>query len=74
MTTAIPLDCKGLSCPMPIVKVSKAMKELESGQTLSVEATDPAFIPDIEAWTRKTGHILVHIESGDVQRAIIEKV
>jgi len=26
------LDCKGLACPMPIVKTKKAMDQLEAGQ------------------------------------------
>jgi tRNA 2-thiouridine synthesizing protein A len=50
------LDCSGLLCPMPIVKTSKAMKELEAGQILKVIATDAGFPPDIEAWSRQTGN------------------
>ena len=35
------LDCSGMLCPMPVVKTSKAMKELQSGQILKMVATDP---------------------------------
>ena len=34
------LDCKGLACPMPIVKTKKAMEGLASGQVIEIEATD----------------------------------
>ena len=67
------LDCKGIACPLPIVQISKAMRELEPGEILEVEATDPAFIADVEAWSRKTGNRLIGTESGDVQRAVLEK-
>ena len=52
------LDCQNLNCPMPIVKMAKAIKHMEIGDVLEVTATDPAFRPDVEAWARKTGHIL----------------
>ena len=67
------LDCKGLQCPMPIVKISKMIKTMNSGDTLIVEATDPAFKPDLQAWSRKTGHRLLEFTDGDVRKAIIQK-
>jgi TusA-related sulfurtransferase len=73
MTTHAHLDCTGLRCPLPIVKVSLAMKKMATGERLLVEATDPAFRPDITAWTRQLGHRLVSFEPGAVQRALIEK-
>lgn len=68
------LDCKGLRCPMPIVRIGLAIRQLAIGEQLAVEANDPAFQPDLAAWTRKTGHKLVHFEPGPPQRALIEKV
>ncbi len=50
------LDCKGLACPMPIVKTKKAMEGLASGQVIEVEATDKGSTLDIQAWARKVGH------------------
>ena len=38
------LDCSGALCPMPIVKTSKAIKELQSGQILKMIATDADLI------------------------------
>ena len=53
------LDCTGLLCPMPIVKTSKAMKELQPGQILKMISTDAGSPPDIEAWSRQTGNELL---------------
>jgi tRNA 2-thiouridine synthesizing protein A len=53
------LDCSGLACPMPILKTKKAVDGLQIGQVLKMIATDPGSLPDIQAWTSKTGHELV---------------
>lgn len=53
------LDCTGLLCPMPIVRTSKAIKELQSGQILKMISTDAGSPPDIEAWSRQTGNELL---------------
>ncbi len=53
------LDCSGLLCPVPVVKTSKAVKAMEVGQILKLIATDPGSPPDMEAWSRQTGHELM---------------
>lgn len=67
------LDCKGLRCPMPIVKIGKEIKNLEVGEVLKVEATDPAFQIDIEAWARQTNNLIVSFEDGEVKKVSIKK-
>ena len=68
------LDAKGLLCPMPIVKLSKLVKELESNQVVLLEATDPGSIPDVTAWSKNTGNPLLHHEQdGNVMRFWIRK-
>lgn len=47
---AYELNCRGQRCPKPIVQISKKMRELAAGDTLAVEADDPAFGPDLDAW------------------------
>ncbi len=53
------LDAKGDLCPLPVVKTSKAIKEIAIGQILEVLATDPASKPDFTAWSKMTGHKLL---------------
>jgi TusA-related sulfurtransferase len=68
------LDCKGMACPMPIVKLSKALKELERGKVLAVTADDPGFEPDVRAWCETTGNPLRELKAeGNAQTAYIEK-
>jgi tRNA 2-thiouridine synthesizing protein A len=60
------LDCSGLACPMPILKTKKAVDSLQMGQVLKMIATDPGSLPDVQAWTSKTGHeLLGHEQDGD---------
>jgi len=53
------LDTKGLSCPMPILKLKKAIDGLKSGQVLKMLASDPGSVADVKAWAEKTGHTLL---------------
>ena len=53
------LDCSGWLCPMQIVKTTKAMKELQSGQILKMIVTDAGSPPDIAVWSRQTGNKLL---------------
>ena len=50
------LDLKGLACPMPVVKVSKGIKEIEVGQVLEATSTDPGSLTDFPAWARTSGN------------------
>jgi TusA-related sulfurtransferase len=53
------LDACGLLCPMPVIKIAKAMKALAPGQVLKLLATDRGSIADIPAWAESTGNELL---------------
>ncbi|WP_082050373.1 sulfurtransferase TusA family protein [Risungbinella massiliensis] len=59
------LDCKGLSCPMPVVRTKKAIDQLEPGQVLEVQATDLGSLADIQGWAKSTGHHYLGTEFED---------
>lgn len=61
------LDLKGLLCPIPIVKMAKAIKDVQVGQIIEAYATDPGVMADIPAWCRTTGNELVTLEKVDKQ-------
>jgi tRNA 2-thiouridine synthesizing protein A len=66
------LDARGLACPMPIVKLTKAVKGLAAGDAITVVADDPGFEPDIQAWVEAQGHELTSLEeAGGVFTAVI---
>lgn len=68
------LDCKGLACPMPIVRTKKAMDQLQSGQVIEVQATDKGSLADIQGWAKNTGHqYLGTTEDGEVLKHFIRK-
>lgn len=74
-TIAISLDLKNLSCPIPIVKTARAMKELAPGQLLEVFATDPGSVPDFNAWSKSTRNPLVEsgLEAGVYRFLLMKK-
>lgn len=53
------LDVKGLNCPLPILRAKKALKDVPTGGTLEVLATDPGAVKDFEAFCRTTGNELL---------------
>jgi tRNA 2-thiouridine synthesizing protein A len=57
------LDAKGLNCPLPILKAKKALKDVPSGGTLEIVATDPGSVADFEAFCRTTGNELLDSKS-----------
>jgi len=68
------LDLKGLACPMPVVKVSKAIKEMEMGQVIEAQSTDPGSLTDFPAWARTSGNeILKTDQEGDVIKFFIKR-
>lgn len=68
------IDCKGLSCPMPIVRTKKAIDEVTPGQVLEVLATDPGSVADMKSWAERTGHQFIGMVSeGDTYKHYIRK-
>jgi tRNA 2-thiouridine synthesizing protein A len=60
------LDVKGLNCPLPILRTKKLLAEMESGQVLRVQATDPGSVKDFAAFAKQTGNEL--LEQKEVNR------
>lgn len=56
------VDCRRMSCPLPILKVKKAVDGIEVGQILEMIATDPGSVADMKAWARQTEHDLLYTE------------
>ncbi len=67
------IDCKGLLCLAPIVRISQAMRALQPGEVLRVQADDLAFPADIRAWAHLTGNELVSLEEGRVITAELRR-
>ena len=70
------MDLKGLPCPMPVVKVSKGMKDVQVGQVVEAVTTDPGALADFPAWARTSGNEILKTEqeSGIIRFFIKRKV
>ncbi len=70
----VELDCKGMYCPMPIVKLKKTTKTMESGQVLRLVSTDQGSTRDVPAWAKKTGAEILETSEDDGEFVFIIKV
>ena len=68
-------DLKGLACPMPVVKISKGIKEVEVGQIVEALTTDPGALTDFPAWARTSGNEIVETnQDGEVIKFYIKRM
>jgi peroxiredoxin family protein/rhodanese-related sulfurtransferase/TusA-related sulfurtransferase len=56
------LDCTGLACPGPIMRLAAAMNGASPGDEIRVTVSDPGFALDAPAWASKNGHALVSLD------------
>jgi tRNA 2-thiouridine synthesizing protein A len=74
-TPKVSLDFKGLLCPMPVVKLAQAIKQIQVGELVEAIATDPGVMADIPAWARTSGHEVVSLEKQDkVFKFVVKRV
>ena len=61
------LDTTGLNCPLPFLKLRKALRGLGPGARLEVLSTDPLAPADFRELCAALGH---HIESSREERGV----
>lgn len=59
------LDTSGLSCPMPLLRTKKALKEMSAGQVLKIIGTDPGSKKDIPEYGNKDGNEFLGMQDVD---------
>ena len=60
------LDCKGMKCPKPVLKVAIKANAIPSGTVLEVQADCPSFPQDIKKWCEDSGKVLTScVEQGN---------
>jgi tRNA 2-thiouridine synthesizing protein A len=57
------LDARRLLCPMPVIRTQDRIADLQPGDVLTVNCTDPGALNDIPTWCRINGHKV--LESGE---------
>ena len=58
-TVAKTLDCKGLACPMPIVRLSMEITKMKVGDVVEMLSTDPGSLADVPSWAKSTGNAVL---------------
>lgn len=69
------LDVTGLSCPLPILRTKKALKNVAPQGLLKVVATDPGSVKDMDLFCRQTGNELVEwTDEGGTYTFVIKRL
>jgi tRNA 2-thiouridine synthesizing protein A len=61
------INCLGMKCPLPIIELSKSMKNYPSEVSFLLKSDDVATLPDLKAWSRMTGNTVTAIDSENFQ-------
>ncbi len=68
------LDLSEKFCPVPIVELAKALRQLAVGCQVELLATDPGVESDLAAWCRSTGNELLRAAwEGGRYRALVRR-
>lgn len=57
------LDTKGLLCPLPVLKLRKALQSLAIGEQIQMVADDPAAQIDVPHFCNEAGHRLIDMRA-----------
>jgi len=67
------LNCKGLKCPKPVLRVAMRARAMAPGSTLEVHADCSSFQSDIKKWCDDTGKVLINcVDHGEYCIATIQ--
>ena len=69
------LDCRKLSCPMPVLKTKNTISKMAIGEILEMIATDPGSVKDIQSWANHAGQELLEtVHEDGCYRFFIKKL
>jgi tRNA 2-thiouridine synthesizing protein A len=50
------LNCRGMSCPLPVLYAREALARMPTGEVLMVVASDPGTVVDFVEFSRRDDH------------------
>ncbi|MDR3394413.1 MAG: sulfurtransferase TusA family protein [Parasulfuritortus sp.] len=65
------LDVCGVCCPLPLIQLAKAVKELDLGQTIEIIGNDPIFETSVRDFCQANGHTILDVRQGDNRKISI---
>ena len=60
--TLTEIDARNLLCPLPVLRLRKALLALPVGRRVALVATDPAAVLDVPHFCAEAGHRLIATE------------
>jgi tRNA 2-thiouridine synthesizing protein A len=76
VTVDLELDCRGLTCPQPVIELGRRITDVPPGGVVAVVASDAAARVDVPAWCRMRGHEYVGEDTAPdgVPRYLVRRV
>ena len=62
---SLEVDASGLNCPLPLLRLKKALIVMASGEVVKVIATDPAAHLDFGVYANQSGHQIIELIKHD---------
>lgn len=62
MNFTLEIDASGLNCPMPLLKLKKALNQLNSKEVVKISVTDPAAHLDFGVFCQQAAHEILTIK------------
>lgn len=67
------LNCRGMKCPQPVLKVAIKAASMPAGSSLEVQADCSTFESDVKKWCEHAGKVLVScVDHGGYKVATIQ--
>lgn len=74
MSADTEIDARGLLCPLPVLKLRKALNGVDAGGVVALLATDKAAVIDVPHYCAESGNKLISQQDmGDHTRYRVEK-
>jgi tRNA 2-thiouridine synthesizing protein A len=58
-------DARGMKCPLPVLKARRLLRDMQPGEILEIQATDPGAPADFVHFCETTGHQLLDQQTRD---------
>lgn len=65
------IDALGLLCPLPVLRLRKALLQLGLGQTVRMLASDPVAVIDVPHFCAEAGHEMISASQVDGGTAFV---
>jgi tRNA 2-thiouridine synthesizing protein A len=63
---AVRVDARGLRCPLPVLKLARAMRLAPDAATFELVSDDPGTVGELASWSASTGHAVIATGQGFV--------